>query len=118
MILTRTIDAPVDLVFQAVADIRQFSQALPHIVKVEFLSDKQSGLGTRFRETRLMHGKEATTELAVTEYVENERIRLVTHEIHGTVWDTLFVVKPEGGRTDLKMTMDAITNKLTAKIFN
>ena len=32
MILTRTIDAPVDLVFQAVADIRQFSQALPHIV--------------------------------------------------------------------------------------
>ena len=42
----------------------------------------------------------------------------MTHEIYGTVWDTLFVVKPEGGRTELKMTMDAITNKLTAKIFN
>ena len=76
--VTRTIDAPIDLVFQTVADERRLSQALPHIVKVEFLSDVKAGVGTRFRETRLMNGKEATTELEVTEFVENERVRLVS----------------------------------------
>ena len=38
MTVTRTIDAPVDLVFNTVADISQFSQAIPHIVNVEFLT--------------------------------------------------------------------------------
>jgi uncharacterized protein YndB with AHSA1/START domain len=56
IIVTRTIRAPVDLVFQTVADIRRFSQALPHVVKVEFLSDARTGVGTRFRETRLING--------------------------------------------------------------
>ena len=93
--VTRTIDAPLDVVFRTVADIRQFSKALPRIVKFEFLSEVKSGVGTRFRETRLMKGKEATTELEVTEFIENDRIRLVADDHHGTVWDTLFAVKAE-----------------------
>ena len=59
MTVIRTIHAPVDTVFKTVSDIKQFSQAVPSIVKVEFLSDVKSGMGTRFPETRLMKGKEA-----------------------------------------------------------
>jgi len=114
---TRTIDAPLDLVFQTVADIRQLSKALPHVVNFQFLSDVQSGVGTRFRETRLMNGKEATTELEVTQFVENDRIRLVA-DSHGTVWDTVFAVKPASGRTVLTLTMDAKAYKLLAAIIN
>ena len=64
---TRTINALIDLVFKTVSDINNFSKSVPDIVKVEFLSDVKLGVGTRFRETRLMKGKEATTELEVTE---------------------------------------------------
>lgn len=93
----RTINAPLDLVFQTVADIRNFSKAVPHIVNAEFLSDVESGVGTRFRETRLMRGKEATTELEVTEYSENEHIRIVA-DAGGTIWDSLFTVRTVDGR--------------------
>ena len=48
----RKIDAPPETTFQTVAHIDKFSQALPHVVDYEFLTDQTSGVGTRFRETR------------------------------------------------------------------
>lgn len=115
MIIKRTINAPIDRVFKTVADISQFSRAIPHIVNVEYLSRVRSGVGTRFRETRLMKGKEASTELEVTEYVLNERIRLVA-DSHGVVWDSIFVVASSGGHTELTLTMDVNAYKLMPKL--
>jgi len=111
------IDAPVALVFKTISDITNFSKAVPHIVNVEFLSDIRSGVGTRFRETRLMKGKEAETELEVTEYAENDRVRMVA-DSHGTVWDTLFSVTPVAGKTELTLTMDAKAHKLLPTLMN
>lgn len=113
--VTRVIDAPADVVFRTVADISHFSEAVPHIVNVEFLSEVRSGVGTRFRETRLMNGREASTELEVTEYVENDRVRIVS-EAGGTIWDTVFTVSPAGGGTELTMVMDARPQKLSARL--
>ena len=113
--VTRRIAAPVDAVFRTVADIRQFSQVAPQIVGIEFLSDVQSGIGTRFRETRLMNGQEVSTELAVTEYVENNRVRIVS-DAGGTVWDTVFTVVPAEGSTELTMVMEARPYELRARI--
>jgi carbon monoxide dehydrogenase subunit G len=104
--VTRQIDAPVDVVFRTVADVEQFSQAVPGILRVEFLTDVKSGVGARFRETRMMMGQEASTELEVTEYVENERVRLVS-EAGGALWDTVFTTVPDGEGTALGMVMDA-----------
>ena len=89
----------------------------PRIVNVEFLSDVRSGVGTRFRETREMDGKKATTELEVTEYVDNERVRIVS-DTHGTVWDTVFSVREIDGKTELEMVMDANAYKLLPKLVN
>ena len=112
---TRSINAPIELVFKTISDINNFSKSVPDIVKVEFLSDVKSGVGTRFRETRLMKGKEAMTELEVTEFVENDHVRYVT-DSHGTVWDTVMSVKTVHGKTDLTMIMDAIPHKLMQKV--
>ena len=114
---SRTINAPIDKVFDTVAHIEQFSQAIPHIETVEFLSENKTGVGARFRETRLMNGRKATTELEVTEYVANERIRIVS-DAGGTIWDTLFTVAAKDDRTELTMTMDADAYKLSAKLMN
>jgi hypothetical protein len=116
-VVTRTIHAPVSRVFTTVAHIEEFSKAIPHIVKFEYLSESKSGAGTRFRETRLMNGKEMLTELEVKEYVENERVRMVA-DSHGTVWDSLLTVRPEGENTLLTVTMDAITSRMFNRIMN
>lgn len=113
----RTIHAPPDRVFETVSDISNFREAVPHIVDVEFLSDQRTGVGTRFRETRSMRGREATTELEVTEYQPNERVRMVA-DSHGSVWDTVFTVEPAGDGTQLTMVMDDRPYKLLPKLLN
>ncbi len=115
--ISRTIHAPIERVFTTVADIRQFSQAIPHVAAFEFLSDVTSGVGTRFRETRRMKGKETTTELEVTEYIENSRVRMVA-DSHGTVWDTTFTVTFADGNRTLTLTMDAKAHALLPKLIN
>lgn len=96
--ISRTIDAPVDRVFRTVADVREFSAAVPDILGIEFLSETRSGVGTRFRETRRFGKREAATELEVTEYEMGQRVRIVS-DAGGTVWDSLFTVRPADGGT-------------------
>ena len=114
--VTRVIHAPIEKVFQTLARIEHFSKAVPGITNVEFLTEQEYGVGTRFRETRLMNGKEASTELEVTELEENEHIRLVA-TAGGTVWDTIFFVAPEGNDVQMRMQMDARPQNLASKVF-
>ena len=116
--VSRTIHAPIEKVFDTVAHIENFEQAIPHIVSVEFLTERRFGVGTRFRETRRMGKREATTELEVTEYVRYDHVRLVT-DTHGTVWDTVFTTRAaDSGAVELTMVMDANAHKLLPKLMN
>lgn len=115
--VVRTIDAPIEEVFDTVAHIENFAKAVPHIVRTEFLSDVRSGVGTRFRETRQMRGKETTMDLEVTEYVENDRVRLIA-DAGGTVWDTLFELAPDVDGVRLTVSMDATAYRLMARLVN
>ncbi len=109
------IEAPVEAVFRTVAHVEEFSRAVPHILRVEFLSEAKEGVGARFRETRRIMGSEASTELEVTEYVENERVRIVS-EAGGALWDTVFTVAADGRGTALRMTMDAEPRTTSAEM--
>lgn len=115
---TRSIQAPLGLVFDTVANIENFRQVVPDILKVEFLSETKLGVGARFRETRRMGKREASTTLEVTEYVPNERIRLVSDQ-GGTIWDSVFTTRPlSPNEVELTLTMDANAYRLLAKLFN
>ena len=113
--ISRTIAAPRELVFQTVSDVRNFREAVPHITHVEFLSDQQFGTGTRFCETRMMNGREHTVELEVAEYIDNDRVRMIS-DAGGTIWDTLFTVSKDAENVTLKMQMDIKPHTLLAKI--
>jgi hypothetical protein len=104
--VTRTIDAPVAIVFETIAHIDNFSKAVPKIVRTEIISEIQTGVGACFRETRLMNGKHITTELEVTQYVKNECVRLIA-DSGGAIWDTLFTVEPQQGNTLMNMQMES-----------
>lgn len=109
------IDAPVETVFEVVSDIRRYSKAIPHIVRTELLTDGEVGVGTRFRETRLMRGREATMEMEVVEYEQDDHVRIVA-DANGAVWDSVFTVRPDGQRTRLTLTMDARPHTVLAKL--
>lgn len=113
--VSKTIQAPKDVVFATISDVSNFSKAVPHILEVEFLTEQRNGLGSRFRETREMNGRKATTELEVTEFVENERVRMVS-DAGGTIWDTLFSVSSEGDATRLDVVMDARPHRFLARL--
>ena len=114
--IRRTIAAPADKVFAVVADVEQFSRAVENIERVEFVSDTRTGLGTRFRETRLMRGREATVELEITEFAPPERVRLLS-EAGGVRWDTVFTVaRAQGGNARLTMVMEATPLTLPARL--
>jgi len=109
------IPAPVDVVFRAVTDIEHLPDTNPDIVSVEFLSEQRAGVGTRFRETRRSGKQEMETDLEVTEFVENQRARMVT-DSHGTVWDTVFTFAPTARGTAFSMEMDARGHKLFNRV--
>jgi uncharacterized protein YndB with AHSA1/START domain len=113
--VTRAIASPPTKVFEAVAHIENFSEVVPGIIDIEFLTDAKTGVGTRFRETRVMKGRESTTELEVTEYVPDERVRLVSDE-GGTIWDTVFTVTPSAAGSELSMVMVARPHTWKARI--
>ena len=56
-------------------------------------------------------------ELEVTEYVENDRVRIVA-DTHGSVWDSVFTVSPVEGGTRLDLVMEATARDIKAKMAN
>lgn len=117
IIIVKLINAPVDKVFGTIAHIEEFSKVVDDIIKVEFISENKTGIGTRFRETRLMKGKEASTELEIREYIENEMVRIVS-DSHGTIWDTIFTVEKVNGATKLTTHMRAIPGNFFTGLIN
>ncbi len=115
--VSRSIKAPIELVFSRISDVHNFAEVSDDILNIEFLSETTHGVGTRFKETRNMNGREAVTELELTEFVENDRVRFVS-DAGGTIWDTVMAVTPNGEYTQLEMNMDARPYKFMARIMN
>ena len=113
--ISKTISAPLDVVFRTISDVRNFRAAVPHITNIEFLTEQQVGTGTRFRETRSMKGREHTVELEVAEFIRDDRVRMISDE-GGTVWDTVFVVEQHDDHVTLVTTMDIRPHRLMARI--
>ena len=116
-IAARTIAAPPDRVFRVVADPEEFQRAIPEGSAPEYLTEKRSGVGTKFRATRTSKGKARSFDMEVTELVPGERVRIV-NVTHGTLWDSAMSVRPEdgGGGSVLTLTMDAVEKRLIPRL--
>lgn len=102
-VATRTIAAPIGVVFNTVADPQQLRKAVPRMGNIELLSERRYRQGSYVME--------------ITEYVPNDHVRVVTQPA-GTVWDSVFAVRPVGQDTVLTLTMEGRTNRLRSKILN
>jgi hypothetical protein len=67
--VTERIEAPAARVFAIATDLRNATAVLSQVQSVETLEgpDAPLAVGTRFRETRVMFGREATETMTVTD---------------------------------------------------
>ncbi len=94
--VTRTIAAPSDLVWALMTDLPNSPQVMTGIDSVEMLGGPQAfGVGTRWRETRTMFGKQAIEEMEVTAVVPGRSYTVVA-DSHGTAYSSTLEVVAEG----------------------
>jgi carbon monoxide dehydrogenase subunit G len=114
--IERRIAAPTERVWEVITDLEGSAERLSGVNEVEILEGPEFGVGTRWRETRTMLGKEATEEMEVTG-IEPGRAYTVGAESHGSKYLSELRVEGTGdGGTILTMTFDAEPQTFLSKL--
>ena len=115
IVVTETIAAPPETVFARSTDLARWPETCEAITKVEILTDGPVGVGTRFRETRKMWGKEATEEMEITAFEPPNRYVLGA-ESHGCKYRTELRFDAQGDGTLVTFDFQGEPQTLTAKV--
>jgi carbon monoxide dehydrogenase subunit G len=100
--MSEWIACPPKRIFEFITDSNDAPRIVPSVKSSIKLTDGPIKVGTRYRETRLMHGKEQSAELEVSEYAEPNvyAMRNVTSGIE-TVYR--YTLKPEKDGTRINL---------------
>lgn len=109
------IDAPTARVYDIITDLEGAQERVEGIKALEVLTDGGFGVGTRFKETRVMFGKEATEEMEISE-VNPGKSYATKAESCGCRYHTVVAVEPDGEGSRLSMTMESTPMTLLGKI--
>ncbi len=115
--ITETIGAPREEVFAAFTDLEHCAEHIDAIVKCEVLTDGPVGVGTRFRETRVMFKREATEEMEITKF-DPPSSYTVEAESCGAHYSTIFRFEPEGAGTRVECEFGAQPVTFMAKLMS
>lgn len=113
--LSKSINAPIEKVFDVFSDITQIENRIDGITKIEILSDVKSGVGTRWRETRVMFGREATEEMEISALEANKSYEVVA-ESRGMKYHTKYTFTPQGDGTQVEMVFSGQAVSFAAKL--
>jgi hypothetical protein len=116
-VVTKRIEAPPETVFDVATDLAHAAEHVRGIEKIELLTPPPIGVGTRWRETRKMMGREATETLEITAF-DRPRKYVAGCESCGCYFESTFNFVQRAGGTDV--TLDVHTQALTlmAKIMS
>ncbi|MDK2973525.1 MAG: hypothetical protein PWP23_3280 [Candidatus Sumerlaeota bacterium] len=108
--LTRSVAAPREEVFAVFTDLEGCTERIDSISKVELLTPGPFGAGTRWRETRVMYGKERAEILEVTEYDPPAGYTVACASC-GSLYTTVFRFEEDGAAT--RVTMEFVSRPMT-----
>ena len=113
--ISRQIQAPPEVVFRLFSDLRGAPERVPAIKKLEVLTPGPIGKGTRWKETRVMFGKEATETMEITAF---DPPRGYTAEAHscGMHYLSSFTFRPEAGGTHVEMNFEGRPETTMGKV--
>ena len=96
--MTKRVDADPASVFDVFSDMENAAHHVRGIERIEMLTDGPVGVGTRFKETRIMFKREATEEMEFTAWDPGRSFTLGC-EACGCRYETTFRFEPDGGGT-------------------
>ena len=112
----RAVAAPPSVVWGIVTDLDRAAGVIGSITSVERLDGRAGfGVGTRWRETRTLFGRQATEVLEVTA-VDEGRAYTVEADSRGTNYRSVIRVEPDGAGSRLSMTFEAEPSGAVAKL--
>ena len=126
--ISRAIDATPQAVFSALADASNLVEMIDEVAQIEFTSDKRSGLGSRFVETRVPDGFAGLLgklfwpggvkfAIECTRFVENECVVYSASSV-GIRFDSVFTVSAANSleRAQLEMRTEMRPQGLLGKL--
>lgn len=107
--ITRTLPARPERAFQGLTDLEKADAWIPDLIRIERLDGAAAGVGSRWRETRKLYGKESTEELEVTAFEPPSRFGLRIDGSRGSSGSGIYTfdysLSPDGGGT--RVVLDA-----------
>ena len=113
--LTQQIDAEPAEVFRRSTDVPSWPNSIRGIKRVELLTPGPIGLGTRFKETRIMFGREATETMEFIEFDPPRKYVLGCNSC-GCIYRSEFLFEPKSGGTLLTFTFASQPVSFMAKV--
>src|SRR5690554_1966211 len=111
------VDKPIEEVWSVITDFKNCAEFIHGITKIEVLEEPENTLlGFKWKETRVMFGKEATEIMWITDFVENKFYQTKA-ESHGSIYISRLEIKRIDKQTQLTMSFAAEAQTLFAKIF-
>ncbi|HEX5724755.1 MAG TPA: SRPBCC family protein [Longimicrobiaceae bacterium] len=105
--LSHFVGAPPERVFRALTDLDAASVWMPNLVGIEKLFEGEVKVGSEWRETRKMFGKEATEQFEVTELEPPRRVGLRVDGTKGSSRKGEYLFRydlhPRDGGTDVRL---------------
>ena len=115
--VTKRIEAPQQTVFEVASDLERGADHLTGIERIELLTPGPVGKGTRWRETRIMFGKEATEELEMTD-IDAPNFYTAGGESCGSAFSFTLHFHPDDNATNVEANMQCRPITLFAKLMS
>ena len=101
--ISHDVAADPQTVWAVLTDLEHAAETLSGVSRVEVLTEGEYAVGTRWRETRKMFGKEATEEMEVTEVSAPTSTAVEAHS-SGVDYRSVFTLTPLPSGTRLEVT--------------
>ena len=110
IVVEELIRAPRAITFALASDVKGWPEHISGIKSTELLTREPIGAGTRFRETRHIHGSLSSEELSFAEF-DPPHSFVLTAENHGARYriDHTFEETPDGTRLTLTFAATPVT---------
>ena len=112
------INAPKEKVWEIITNIEKAAEHISGIKSVEVLEKPDAGvIGLKWKEVRVMFGKEAEETMWITEAEENAYYQ-TRAESHGAIYISKMAVEEQNGVSTLTMSFDGQSQTIGAKIMS
>jgi len=117
VIANGTINARKDEVFKAFSDLKNLANNVSAIKSIEILTPGEVGKGSKFKETRIMFGKESSETMEITQFSPPDYFKEEAQS-NGMHYVTEWRFIDEDGKTKVSIEFSGTATTLAAKLLN